>query len=348
MSDSPKKSNRAIVLLFIWESLVSIVRFGQKLLLRADPAAPNSLAAALDAQPSSERASDENIEPKREAASHARWGTFFVTLSFLLSLTAGVGFLFIYWTNGDNLLLGGTLALCFGSLGFSLVLFSHWLTLRKEATEPREDVVHHDEERREFAQAFQASEHDVLRRGLLKWMALGTMGMLAAMFVSIVRSFGTTPAPSLHDRIWKRGQRLMKSDGTPVTADALQPGDFVIVFPEESIGDERAQTMLLRVKESLLQLPSDRADWAPMGYVAYSRVCTHAGCPVGLFETTTDQLMCPCHQSSFDILRAAKPIAGPAARALPQLPLYVDAEGNLRAAGGFSEPPGPGFWGMTA
>lgn len=120
----------------------------------------------------------------------------------------------------------------------------------------------------------------------------------------------------------------------------------MVVFPENSIGDERAQTVLIRVNEKFLRLPSNRANWAPMGYVAYSRVCTHAGCSVGMFESTTDQLMCPCHQSTFDVLRAARPTGGPAARALPQLPLYADADGILRAGGGFSAPPGPGFWEM--
>ncbi|MGC1228167.1 MAG: Rieske 2Fe-2S domain-containing protein, partial [Candidatus Sulfotelmatobacter sp.] len=134
--------------------------------------------------------------------------------------------------------------------------------------------------------------------------------------------------------------------GAPVSVNALQPGNFMVVFPENSIGDERAQTVLIRVNEKFLRLPSNRANWAPMGYVAYSRVCTHAGCSVGMFESTTDQLMCPCHQSTFDVLRAARPTGGPAARALPQLPLYADADGILRAGGGFSAPPGPGFWEM--
>ena len=126
------------------------------------------------------------------------------------------------------------------------------------------------------------------------------------------------------------------------------PGSFQIVFPEDSIGDEKAQTVLIRVKENLLQLPADRADWAPQGYVAYSRVCTHAGCTVALYEKTTCLLLCPCHQSTFDVLRAAQPTSGPAARPLPQLPLYADADGTLRAGGGFTQPPGPGFWDMPS
>jgi ubiquinol-cytochrome c reductase iron-sulfur subunit len=165
------------------------------------------------------------------------------------------------------------------------------------------------------------------------------------MAVSLFRSLGRSPDPILFSRVWKRGQRLTDSNGTPVSVNTLEPGSTLIVFPEGKIGDERAQTVLIRVDERLI--PRDRrASWAPKGYLAYSRVCTHAGCPVGLYEVTTCQLMCPCHQSTFDVLRGARPTGGPAARPLPQLPLYADADGTLRAADGFTTPPGPGFWGM--
>jgi ubiquinol-cytochrome c reductase iron-sulfur subunit len=80
--------------------------------------------------------------------------------------------------------------------------------------------------------------------------------------------------------------------------------------------------------------------------LAFSRICTHAGCPVGLYQSETHLLLCPCHQSTFNVLQSAVPTGGPATRSLPQLPLYVDSDGTLRASGGFSEPPGPGFWGM--
>ncbi|MGH7735831.1 MAG: ubiquinol-cytochrome c reductase iron-sulfur subunit, partial [Gemmatimonadales bacterium] len=82
----------------------------------------------------------------------------------------------------------------------------------------------------------------------------------------------------------------------------------------------------------------------PQGYVAYSKLCTHAGCPVGLYQDNTQQLVCPCHQSMFDVLKGAQQTFGPAPRPLPQLPLMVDAEGFLRAQRGYHEPVGPGFW----
>jgi ubiquinol-cytochrome c reductase iron-sulfur subunit len=85
--------------------------------------------------------------------------------------------------------------------------------------------------------------------------------------------------------------------------------------------------------------------WVPDGtHVAYSKICTHAGCPVGLYRAESQSLICPCHQSQFDVADGGKPFFGPAARPLPQLPLGVDEEGILVAQGDFPEPVGPAFW----
>lgn len=291
------------------------------------------------------RAEDRNLEPKRDSSTHQMWGTVFVVLASIAAVVAGVGFLFVYWTNANNFLLGITLALCFGAFGVALVLYSHWLMRAKEAVGPRETHRSDPGDRRAAAEEFYA-EHEFYRRSLLKWIGVVSAGMITAVFISVIRSLGRPPGPSLFNTVWQRGQSLRTPEGTPVTVDALRPGNFMIVFPENSIGDEKAQTVLIRVNPADLQLPRERANWAPAGYVAYSRICTHAGCSVGMFEATTGQLMCPCHQSTFDVLKAAQPSGGPAARPLPQLPLYADADGTLRAAGGFSEPPGPGFWEM--
>jgi ubiquinol-cytochrome c reductase iron-sulfur subunit len=105
-----------------------------------------------------------------------------------------------------------------------------------------------------------------------------------------------------------------------------------------------SQALLIRVDPALLRLPAGRSGWAPRGYIAFSKFCTHAGCPVGLYRASTHKLLCPCHQSTFDVLEGARPVFGPTTRALPQLPLDVDAEGYLRAKGDFSAPVGPGFW----
>ena len=126
--------------------------------------------------------------------------------------------------------------------------------------------------------------------------------------------------------------------------DTLSVGGTITVFPEgaEQAGD--AQVVLIRVAPGRNRPRRGRETWAPEGNVAYSKICTHVGCPVGLYQEDTHELVCPCHQSTFDVLDGARPRFGPATRPLPQLPLAVDGEGYLVAQSDFTEPVGPGFW----
>lgn len=333
-----------------WEALRSVARVVSRgpSAKASSPASPQPEPLLLE--PSADETgtpSGRNLDLETPQSAHrAAWGALLVGCAFAASITAGVGFLILYWSGGGNMLLGGTLALCLGFFGAALVLSARWLMRHREAVEPREELSSSENEREGALDDYCAGAREVRSRALLKWMAAAGLGMFATMFVSLMRGLGSPPGPSLFDTVWKSGQRLMTADGKPVTANSLQPGDSITVFPEDSIGSEKAQTVLIRVNEQLLRLPQDRSDWAPMGYLAYSRVCTHAGCPVGLYEAESHLLLCPCHQSTFNVLEAAQPTGGPAARPLPQLPLYADADGNLRAGSGFSEPPGPGFWGM--
>lgn len=295
------------------------------------------------------RATDRNqdVEEGVERQSRERGGTLIVLIAFAVSLAGAAGFVWTYWYDAGNLqLLGVSLCAFLGCLGAGLVFYAHWLTVHKEAMEPRETLPSPQDERDQAYAACSSGKHDVQRRNVLVWMLTGVFAGAAAIVVSLFRSIGTPPGPELSDAIWKRGQKLVTVDNNPMMVDSLHVGDTAIVFPEDQIGSEHAQTVLIRVDEKSLQLPRDRSDWAPQGYVAYSRVCTHAGCAVGLYEKTVCQLLCPCHQSTFDVLKACQVTGGPADRPLPQLPLYADADGTLRAGGGFTSPPGPGFWGM--
>jgi ubiquinol-cytochrome c reductase iron-sulfur subunit len=307
---------------------------------------PAKVATPPRPLPESGRAEDRDLESEAEFDRDERWGTLLVIFAFLVAVVGGIGFLFAFWWNRSNLLLGGSLALFLGGLGMALVFWSHLLMRQKQAVEPREVLPSPPRQRANTDEAFCAGVHEVRRRTMLKWMGGVSAALFAAMFLSLLRSLGVSPDSELFGTVWKRGQRLFTLDGKPVSLDSLQLGSTVTVFPEDSIGDENSQTVLIRVKEQSLDLPKDRADWAPGGYVAYSRICTHAGCPVGQYEAQRSILLCPCHQSTFDVLRAAAPTGGPAARPLPQLPLYADADGTLRAGGGFTAPPGPGFWEM--
>jgi ubiquinol-cytochrome c reductase iron-sulfur subunit len=175
-------------------------------------------------------------------------------------------------------------------------------------------------------------------------MLLIALGALGAAAVFPIRSLGPKPGRSLFQTAWRRGSRLVTSDGTPVAAGDLPIGGVLTVFPEAHIAAADSQTVLLRVDPVTFRPLPGRETWSPQGYLAYSKICTHAGCPVGLYEQSTNRLFCPCHQSVFDVLEGAKPVAGPATRPLPQLPLEVGPDGVLRAQDDFGQPVGPGYW----
>ncbi|HYZ98784.1 MAG TPA: Rieske 2Fe-2S domain-containing protein, partial [Acidimicrobiales bacterium] len=140
-------------------------------------------------------------------------------------------------------------------------------------------------------------------------------------------------------------RRVVSEDGSLLRPEDLAPDGVVTVWPEGHTDDADAPTLLIRTRPDQDFRPkAGREDWTVDGIVAYSKLCTHVGCPVGLYQAESGLLLCPCHQSTFDVLRGAKPVFGPAARSLPQLPLAVDDEGFLVAAGDFSGPVGAGFW----
>lgn len=144
---------------------------------------------------------------------------------------------------------------------------------------------------------------------------------------------------------WRRGDALVTDDGRPVRAGDLAAGSFLTVWPQHAVGAADAQAVLLRIDPQRLRDQARVARTAPDGHVAYSKLCTHMGCPVGLFQQDPDVLVCPCHQAVFDVFDGARPVQGPADRALPQLPLEIDGDGVLRALGDFDGPVGAGWWG---
>ncbi|MDP9019460.1 MAG: Rieske (2Fe-2S) protein [Actinomycetota bacterium] len=143
---------------------------------------------------------------------------------------------------------------------------------------------------------------------------------------------------------WQAGTRLVDDRGVPVRRHDLDPGAFTTVWPEGHRDEGNAQVVLIRLPADRSVSGPGRSEWLAAGHVAYSKICTHMGCPVGLYQARTDLLVCPCHQATFDILRGAAPVHGPAHRPLPQLPLAVDGDGYLIATGDFPEPVGPGYW----
>ncbi|HZQ58441.1 MAG TPA: Rieske 2Fe-2S domain-containing protein [Acidimicrobiales bacterium] len=267
-----------------------------------------------------------------------------ISASFWVAALSCIGLAALYWRGGQPQLEGCLLALAAAAFGVGMVTWSHRLLPQGPFTEEREPMPSPAAERRTFEEDLSQGGSLLRRRTILRSLGASVVAIVAA-FLFPIRSLG--PAPSgaaLDDTPWTRGKRLVRSDGTPVAADQVPMNGLVSVFPEGALDSQLGQAVLMRVDAGLIQARPGRGDWAPQGLIAYSKVCTHAGCPVGLFESSTYQLLCPCHQSTFDVLRGARPIFGPAAVSLPQLPLYVDSDGNVRAGGGFSSPPGPSYW----
>lgn len=184
--------------------------------------------------------------------------------------------------------------------------------------------------------AIRAGTAEITRRRALLPLLTAAGAAFGIALLTPLRSLGPRVDGVLFHTKWRPGTRLAREDGRLVHRDDLDIDAVTTVFPEHAIGDAQAQTMLLRV-------PVDQAA-ASAGYLAYSKVCTHAGCPVALYRAAVKQLMCPCHQSVFDVLHNGAVVSGPADHALPRLPLEIGHDGYLRAAGDFPEPVGPGFW----
>ena len=140
-------------------------------------------------------------------------------------------------------------------------------------------------------------------------------------------------------------KRVVTEDGQPIRPEDLAVDGVVTVWPEGHTDAADAPTLLIKTRPTQeLKLQGEKVGWVVGDIVAYSKLCTHVGCPVGLYQADEGLLLCPCHQSTFDVLDGARPIFGPAARPLPQLPLALDAEGYIVATGDFEAPVGPGFW----
>ncbi len=264
----------------------------------------------------------------------------------IVGTIATIGAVIAFWAGSNTQIFGGLVALALLATGLGLIWWARRGMPDEVATEERETIESSDEERAEVVAEINYGQTSVTRRRLLTVSFLAFAGGVGATALSMLRSFGPNPNPILAKTAWTKGSKLVRADGTPIGADDLRIDGVLTVYPEGNAGDARAQTLLIRVRPNLLELPQDRQAWTPNGLVAYSKICTHAACPLGLYQKEQHLLLCPCHQSTFDVLRGALPTSGPATRALPQLPLEVDSDGFLVAGGDYDTPVGPGYWSM--
>ena len=283
-------------------------------------------------------------------------------LAMVVGMLGFIAFIWVYWINASNEWEAGTLAVGMLGLGVGTIAWGKYLMPQGPFVEERHDFHSSEPERAAFNAAITGRGGlEVKRRGLLLGVFAVAGGIMTlALAVPGIRSLGPKPAKSddnqgstetsLFTSNWKKGTKIVPVDGRQVLVDALEVGGVLPVFPQGFEGSSPDQVILIR----LAQLgpndppypisPPGHTSYGVQGYVAYSKLCTHLGCPVGLYQERTQQLVCPCHQSIFNVNSGAIPEFGPAPRPLPQLPITVDATGQMRANGGFDQAVGPGFW----
>ncbi|MEZ7820018.1 Rieske 2Fe-2S domain-containing protein [Aquiluna sp. Uisw_065] len=311
------------------------------------------------------------IEPHRirmtdKSEKHARTAERQIAVMFGVSVVGAIiaiwGFFAFPIVDGDlsatrnnSLWMGLGMALSMFGIGFGAVHWAKTLMPDNEVSEMRHQARSSDETRAQALEIVKLAdgESGFSRRKLIRRSMYGALVFFPIPAIIIFGDLGPVVGDTLKHTMWKAGTRLTKDPtGIPIKASDVTIGSVFHVIPEglsemeEHKLEEKAKAavLLVRVNPSDLNEDPAKADWSYQGIVAYSKICTHVGCPVALYEQHTHHLLCPCHQSTFDLANHCEVVFGPASRSLPQLPIAVDAEGYLIARSDFLEPVGPSFW----
>ena len=304
------------------------------------------------------RMSDEDPAAARRAARQ-------VTVLFGISVLGTIGFVVAYALapadgsvaslRTSNFLLGGALFLALFGIGAAAVHWAKSLMSDRDVVEERHPQKSSPEVREGAVAALKdgAEDANIARRGVLKGAMVSALALFPlTIAVPLVGEVGGSwNVGAFRHTMWKRGVRLTRDPaGTPIKASDVTIGSAFHVIPDglrdsEHWIEEKAKAVVLMVRMDPRDLKSEQGEgWSYEGIVAYSKICTHVGCPVALYEQQTHHLLCPCHQSTFDVADSARVVFGPASRPLPQLPITVDDEGYLVAQSDFHEPIGPSYW----
>ena len=295
----------------------------------------------------------EEHDPSRREVNASGWAQRLVAVLLVLVAFSALGFVVLFALDPNTQLLGACLGVTLALLALALVLAGRLLVPQETSVEPRPRPADAEQVRAVHERGAAGIEGVTRRRLLLSAAGAAGAGLTAAAAIPVIAL-----GPGLEDQLrrtpWHAGRALVDEHGNAILAEAVLEGSFLTAFPQgadhENLG---SPVVLVRVDPSTLRLPSSRAGWAPLGIVAYSKICTHAACAISLYRSPLSPstqsrgpaLVCPCHYSTFDVLDGGAVEFGPAGRPLPQLPLQIDPVGALRAAGGMSGPVGPAWWG---
>ena len=289
-----------------------------------------------------------------------------VAACFILSMLASIGFIAAYVglevhsvdaTLRSNLALGLSMSVAFLAMGVGATIWVRSIMPNVEQAEERHVLASSEPEREAFTKTFTegAEASGFVKRPLLRRTLIAASVPLAVAPLVVLRDLGPLPGTSLRHTVWRNGTRMVVyGPDTPLrAADFSIPGQMITVAPEGYTENQdvlaKAVTIIIKFAPGVLVpnrpgQPGTIMNWTVDNIVAYSKICTHVGCPVALYEQTTHHILCPCHQSTFDATNGAQVLFGPAPRPLPQLPIGVDSEGFLIAKSDYHEPVGPAFW----
>lgn len=314
--------------------------------------APQHAPRATDINPASEKRAEQQI-----AILFALSGVGSVLLIYSYIFLAKDVFIFIPIMGNQNaqqLGIGIGMAMSLFFIGIAAIHWAKTLMPDKEIVNHRHEFRSSDEDREELIKTVKEGVAGVQlgRRKLIKRSLGAAIGLFALPPVLLLRDLGPLPKKQLEMTNWKAGTRLLTDPGNrPILASDLEVGSVVQVLPAVDNLEERPLSdiakdpvLLIRLRPQDFQLTAEKFAMTHEGIIAFSKICSHMGCAVALYEQQTKHLLCPCHQSTFDVTRGAKVIFGPSARPLPQLDITVDAEGYLVARAPFNQAVGPSFW----
>jgi ubiquinol-cytochrome c reductase iron-sulfur subunit len=283
---------------------------------------------------------------------------------FGLSVLGTLGLIVAYFVFGldgtlgsvraSTLALGVAMGVSLLGIGLGAVHWAKALMPDDELIDERHPMRGTDSDREQAVEILKtgSAESGLGRRPLIRTSLLGALALFPLPGVLLLRDLGPLPGDSLTHTLWGRGVRLSRDPGgAPIKAADVTMGSVFHVIPENLEDAQhpleekaKAAVLLIRLDPDAVVDDPEREGWDVDGIYAYSKICTHVGCPVALYEQQTHHLLCPCHQSTFDVTQHCKVIFGPAKRPLPQLPIMIDDEGYLVAQSDFHEPVGPSFW----